>query len=126
MMARKLSERFSDEVWTSHKLAIGELYIGEDRKLCGHEGVMDIMTRRYGFSPSESQYERKFASWGMRKKITGKEWNAILPRVQEREERGRQTLVAFNGVFLDKKRIERELDRRRSNSNMRQGFVQGM
>lgn len=62
----------------------------------------------------------------MRKKITDKEWNTILPRVQEREERGRQTLVTFNGVVLDKKRIGRELDRRRSNSNMRQGFLQGM
>jgi len=62
----------------------------------------------------------------MRKKITDKEWNAILPRVQEREKRGRQTLVTFNGVFVDKQRIGRELDRRRSNSNMRQGFVQGM
>jgi len=50
-MARVLAGRIPDEVWNSHKLAIGELYIGEDRKLCGHEGVMDIMTRRYGFSP---------------------------------------------------------------------------
>jgi len=62
----------------------------------------------------------------MRKKITDKEWNAILPRVQEREERGRQTHILFNGVLVDGKRIGRELDRRRSNSNMRQGFVQGM
>jgi len=62
----------------------------------------------------------------MRKKITDKEWNTILPRVQDREERGRPTLVTFNGVILDKKRIGRELDRRRSNSNMRQGFLQGM
>jgi len=62
----------------------------------------------------------------MRKKITDKEWNAILPRVQEREERGRQTHVTFNGVLVDGKRIGRELDRRRSKSNMRQGFVQGM
>jgi len=62
----------------------------------------------------------------MRKKITDKEWNAILPRVQEREERGRQTHVTFNGVLVDGKRIGRELDRRRSKSNMHQGFVQGM
>lgn len=62
----------------------------------------------------------------MRKKITDKEWNAILPRVIEREERGRQTYVMFSGLRLDEKRIGRELDRRRSSSNMRQGFVQGM
>ncbi|KAI4949363.1 hypothetical protein J4E91_005102 [Alternaria rosae] len=122
-MARVLAGRIPDEVWDSHKLAIGELYIGEDRKLCGSEGVMDIMMRRYGFSPTKSQYESKIASWGMRKKITDKEWNAILPRVQEREERGRQTHVTFNGILVDGKRIGRELDRRRSNSSMRQSSL---
>jgi hypothetical protein len=61
----------------------------------------------------------------MRKKITDKEWNTILPRVQERTQRGRQTEVIFNGVRIDEKRIERELDRRRSNSSMRQQFLQG-
>ena len=61
----------------------------------------------------------------MRKKITDKEWNTILPRVQERTQRGRQTEVIFNGIRIDEKRIERELDRRRSNSSMRQQFLQG-
>jgi len=50
-MVRVLAGRIPEEVWNSHKLAIGELYIGEDRKLHGQEGVMEIMTRRYGFSP---------------------------------------------------------------------------
>jgi hypothetical protein len=62
----------------------------------------------------------------MRKKITEEEWKVILPRVQEREERGRQTHVMFNGLRVDEKRIEREMDRRRSNSSMRQGSVQGI
>jgi hypothetical protein len=74
---------------------------------------------------SKSQYEKKTALWNMRKKITDREWNAILPRVQQRADRGRQTHLVFNGVRVDEKRIGRELDRRRSNSSMRDSFLQG-
>ncbi|CAN9183443.1 unnamed protein product [Alternaria alternata] len=124
-MSKPLARRIPDDVWESYKVPIGDLYIGEDRKLDGHEGVMDVMTRRYGFSPTKSQYENKIASWNMRKKITDREWNAILPRVQQRADRGRQTHLVFNGVRVDQKRIERELDRRRSNRSMRDSFLQG-
>lgn len=141
-MSRSLARRIPDDVWNFHKITIWELYIVEDRKLDGYDGVMDVMTRRYGFSPtyvftwtqrtqsslpehSKSQYENKIAFWNMRKKITDREWNAILPRVQQRADRGRQTHLVFNGVRVDQKRIERELDRRRSDSSMRDSFLQG-
>jgi len=51
-MSKPLARRIPDDVWESYKVPIGDLYIGEDRKLDGHEGVMDVMTRRYGFSPT--------------------------------------------------------------------------
>ncbi|KAH6864320.1 hypothetical protein B0T12DRAFT_479586 [Alternaria alternata] len=124
-MSRSLARRIPDDVWNFHKITIWELYIVEDRKLDGYDGVMDVMTRRYGFSPTKSQYENKIAFWNMRKKITDREWNAILPRVQQRADRGRQTHLVFNGVRVDQKRIERELDRRRSDSSMRDSFLQG-
>ncbi|KAH8641828.1 hypothetical protein IG631_04769 [Alternaria alternata] len=128
-MSRSLARRIPDDVWNFHKATIRELYIVEDRKLDGYDGVMDIMTKRYDFSPtlavhSKSQYEKKIALWNMRKKITDRERNAILPRVQQRADRGRQTHLVFNGVRVDEKRIGRELDRRRSNSSMRDSFLQ--
>ncbi|RYN25203.1 hypothetical protein AA0112_g8594 [Alternaria arborescens] len=124
-MSKSLARRIPDDVWNFHKATIRELYIVEGRKLDGYDGVMDIMTKRYDFSPTKSQYEKKTALWNMRKKITDREWNAILPRVQERADRGRQTHLVFNGVRVDEKRIGRELDRRRSNSSMRDSFLQG-
>ncbi|KAL1794508.1 hypothetical protein ACET3X_007929 [Alternaria dauci] len=122
--SRVLAERIDDGIWEQYRNNIRELYISEDRTLDGHEGVMDIMTKRYGFSPTKSQYQSKLAAWAVRKKITNKEWNTILPRIQERTQRGRQTEVMFNGIRVDEKRIERELDRRRSNSSMCRQFLQ--
>lgn len=48
-MSRSLARRIPDDVWNFHKITIWELYIVEDRKLDGYDGVMDVMTRRYGF-----------------------------------------------------------------------------
>jgi hypothetical protein len=51
-MSKSLARRIPDDVWNLHKATIRELYIVEDRKLDGYDGVMDIMTKRYDFSPT--------------------------------------------------------------------------
>ncbi|KAF2792453.1 hypothetical protein K505DRAFT_246622 [Melanomma pulvis-pyrius CBS 109.77] len=114
---RVTAPRIAHSLWEHHRSTIERLFMVEERTLEGKDGVIDTMKRDHDFWASKSQYESRLKKWGMRKKITEKEWRAILLRVQRRANEGRQTEIVFNGMVLSEQRITRELARR-SSSNM--------
>lgn len=46
-MSAARQQRLPEEEWESHKTIIRRLYLEEDRKLEGDDGVMDIMLRKH-------------------------------------------------------------------------------
>ncbi|KAH7067905.1 ankyrin repeat-containing domain protein [Paraphoma chrysanthemicola] len=65
-MEHKTRPRIPEADWESHKSTIHRLYVMENKPLTACGGLMDIMSGRYGFSASKSQYETRLKKWGFR------------------------------------------------------------
>ncbi|EMD92817.1 hypothetical protein COCC4DRAFT_139707 [Bipolaris maydis ATCC 48331] len=114
---RVLADKIDNATWDQHRETIHRLFILQNRKLEGPEGVMQVMSKVHGFSATKPQYEARFRSWNIRKKITEREWVSIVLHVHARAQQGRKTQVMFNGTVLDEDRVAREINRRLSRYN---------
>ncbi|EUC40707.1 hypothetical protein COCMIDRAFT_52771, partial [Bipolaris oryzae ATCC 44560] len=126
---RAQADRIDDATWNQHRETIHRLFILENRKLEGPEGVMEVMSRVHSFhwsSSSKAQYEARLRSWNLRKKITEREWAVVLLHVHTRARHGKKTLVIFNGALLDEERVTREINRRLSRYHGRPNILQDL
>ncbi|KAJ5705202.1 hypothetical protein N7536_000891 [Penicillium majusculum] len=99
--------------WEAHKAEIERLYIHQDKSL---KEVIQTMGAVHGFCRSKSQYETKFAKWGLKKYHMGsKKWKLLD---QNLKKRGADTEVYINGVLFEPKRVKRELGRQAFQTTM--------
>ncbi|CAI7610484.1 unnamed protein product [Penicillium crustosum] len=99
--------------WEAHKAEIERLYIHQDKSL---KEVIQTMGAVHGFCRSKSQYETKFAQWGLKKYHMGsKKWKLLD---QNLKKRGADTEVYINGVLFEPKRVKRELGRQAFQTTM--------
>lgn len=115
--SRVLADRIANATWEQHRETINRLFILQNRKLEGPEGVIQVMSKVHGFRATKPQYEARLRSWNIRKKITDREWIVILLHVHARAQHGKKTLVIFNGALLNEERVAREINRRLSRYN---------
>ncbi|XP_014561339.1 hypothetical protein COCVIDRAFT_56497, partial [Bipolaris victoriae FI3] len=123
---RVLADRIDNATWDQHRETIHRLFILQNRKLEGPEGVMHVMSKVHGFSATEAQYENHFKLWNIRKKVTDREWSVVLSHVHVRAQHGEKTDVIFNGALLDEERVAREINRRVSKYNRHLNNLQNL
>jgi hypothetical protein len=118
--------------WIAHKDTIQTLYLEEDRKLLGPEGVMEVMLNRHQFSATyvlrfhligvdgiltvfrKSQYETMFRKWGFRKNMKKEDWQAISKLYNEQREANAK--VIYKGKEISQQKLKKELRRYSRNS----------
>ncbi|KFA51399.1 hypothetical protein S40293_03259 [Stachybotrys chartarum IBT 40293] len=97
--------------WETWKNAIHTLYIVEDRRLEGEQGVIEEMARRHNFQASKSQYEGHLKRWRFSKKKTKEMWQVISGKVRKRRENHKSSNVYLNGLLVPAKKLSKEISR---------------
>ncbi|KEY74580.1 hypothetical protein S7711_05012 [Stachybotrys chartarum IBT 7711] len=97
--------------WETWKNAIHTLYIVEDRRLEGEQGVIEEMARRHNFQASKSQYEGHLKRWRFSKKKTKEMWQVISGKVRKRKENHKSSNVYLNGLLVPAKKLSKEISR---------------
>ncbi|KAF2704054.1 ankyrin [Pleomassaria siparia CBS 279.74] len=105
--------RLPGEEWEDHKAEIRRLYLEEDRKLEGDDGVMDIMLRKHKFGPTKSQFETKFKKWGFIKHAKKTEWQILGQVLAERKLQGKVTDVYLRGERMKPTKVRKQTRRHR-------------
>ncbi|KAK3987381.1 ankyrin repeat-containing domain protein [Cladorrhinum sp. PSN332] len=78
------------QTFDDHYDMIKQLYIIENKRL---PEVIEIMKRK-GFIKSKSSYERWLKRSDIKKNVTN--WNSLAPVICEREQKGKETMIALN------------------------------
>jgi hypothetical protein len=122
----------TDEDWERWKNAIHTLYILEDRKLGGPDGVKETMENRHNFKAryvvndedrlvvpaadhedngSESQYHRRLDRWGFNKKLTAQNWRIVDSKFRKRKADGKKSEMFYQGLLVPAAKVRREISR---------------
>ncbi|KAF2679512.1 ankyrin [Lentithecium fluviatile CBS 122367] len=109
--SRQRRTRISEEEWDKHKDTIRDLFLTQNKKLEGEDGLITIMEKNHTFSASRAQYETRLKRWDFRKYANKDQWNAIFHTLDVRESQGKETEVVLRGEVLRQERIEKERKR---------------
>ncbi|KAF2265408.1 hypothetical protein CC78DRAFT_579384 [Lojkania enalia] len=114
-MSGQRRRRIAGNIWESHKRTIHRLYIEEDRKLDGEDGLINVMERVYHFEASKSQFELQLKRWQFKKYSTKRQWQTVSKILDERSAKGKSSDVFIHGVPLSRHKVRKEIARHRRN-----------
>jgi hypothetical protein len=127
------ANRIDESLWVRHRPTIERLYVKEQKKLEGENGVIAYMKKNRNFTAryvrclrldqdmltyrSKSQYENHFKKWGLRKNLTSLEWRQTIRYIKQNSLLGEQVQVLFRNVAMSPERVFREIARYGSTYN---------
>lgn len=62
-------------------------------------------------APSGNQYNRKLASWGVRKYLSGSDWASVSSVKRKRSQEGKDSDFAFYGCKITRQKLDKEIAR---------------
>lgn len=94
--------------WDSHKEAIRELYVDQNKKL---KEVMTTMARDHEFTASANMYKKRIRTWGFHKNLKRNDVVAALHQKTSRNAGEKTAKLTIRGRVIDPKRLQRYVER---------------
>ncbi|KAF9767898.1 hypothetical protein IL306_014867 [Fusarium sp. DS 682] len=102
------------DMWDRFKDEIKTLYLTKNLPLEGPGGVIEVMSRRFGFDASKAQYEYRLKNWGFRKYVKGarpKDWQIARRKFEAAKARlastGKEPQIYYRGKPVAPKVLDR-------------------
>jgi hypothetical protein len=128
MSLTQISGPVTETDWEKYRETIRILYLTENRRLEGPDGVMDAMKTQHNFEQSyvrrpdfhvttllrllrKGQYERHFRLWSFKKNSTQATWKAIAKEVRKRQLDGKDSEIYLDGALVPPKKRKKQLQR---------------